>query len=84
MLTGRRIGSREALRYGLVSQIVPPDQLDATVDELAVELADLDPDAVRAVCRAVREGQDLALDAALRLEAHLADSLAPHNPGALA
>ena len=56
--SGRRIGAAEALRCGLVSRVVPADELNAQVDLLADELARLDPKAVRAVRRAVREGQD--------------------------
>jgi enoyl-CoA hydratase len=39
LLTGRLIDEAEAERYGLVSLSVPDDQLDATVDGIAQELA---------------------------------------------
>jgi enoyl-CoA hydratase/carnithine racemase len=72
---GRHIGAHEALRFGLVSRVVPADELATSVDEIADDLAGLDPTAVRAVRRAVREGQDLSLSAGLQLEARLANSL---------
>ncbi|MFX0573254.1 enoyl-CoA hydratase/isomerase family protein [Nocardia nepalensis] len=38
-LSGRRIDAVEALRIGLVSQVVPTDQLSSTVAELARDIA---------------------------------------------
>lgn len=75
VLTGRRIGATEALRYGLVSHVVPTDQLDTAVSQLAGELTTLDVSVVRAARRAVREGLDLPLAEGLHLESRLADSL---------
>ncbi len=43
MLTGRRVDAAEADRIGFVTQVVPVDQLDATVDELAATLAGRSP-----------------------------------------
>ena len=74
-LTGRRIGAVEALRCGLVSRVVPADELDSRVEQLATELAALDRRALQAVRRAVREGLDLLLDDALGLETRLAEPL---------
>lgn len=74
-LTGRRIGAREALRYGLVSRVVPTDELDADVAQLARELTTVDVRAVRAARRAVREGLDLPLAEGLHLESRFAGSL---------
>ena len=74
-LTGRRIGAREALRYGLVSRVVPTNELGANVAQLAAELTTLDVNTVRAARRAVREGLDLPLAEGLHLESRLADSL---------
>jgi enoyl-CoA hydratase/carnithine racemase len=39
MMTGRRVGAEEAERIGFVTRIVPVDQLDDSVDELAATLA---------------------------------------------
>jgi enoyl-CoA hydratase/carnithine racemase len=75
-LTGRRITAEEALRMGLVSFLVPPDELEMATDRIASDLSILDPYAVRAARRAVREGAEMSLAAGLDLEARLAAGLA--------
>ncbi len=65
MLTGRRIGPEEALSLGVVSRIVGADVLDASVDELCVELASKSPAMVTLGKDAFYAVQDLGFDAAL-------------------
>ncbi|HEX6419724.1 MAG TPA: enoyl-CoA hydratase-related protein, partial [Acidimicrobiales bacterium] len=48
-LTGRRLGAREALDLGLVSQVVPDDALDDAVLDLAAGIAARPPLVVRLV-----------------------------------
>jgi enoyl-CoA hydratase len=50
-LTGRHVGADEALRLGLVSRVVPDDDLDRTVADLARSIAERPP----LVTRLVRE-----------------------------
>jgi enoyl-CoA hydratase/carnithine racemase len=47
MLTGRRVSADEADRIGFVNRVVPPDQLDAAVDELTSGLAAKSPAIVK-------------------------------------
>jgi enoyl-CoA hydratase/carnithine racemase len=72
LLTGRRIDAAEALRLGILTRVVPAEQLAQTADEQAAELAAREPRVVRAICRAVWQGSDLPLADGLRLEARLA------------
>ena len=50
-LTGRRVDADEALRLGLLTEVVAPEQLDARVDALAHQLAVLSPAALAATKR---------------------------------
>ena len=68
MLTGNSISAEEALRIGLVSRIVPPDDLIAVAREIALRIAENAPLAVRAVKRLVRDGMDMPLLAAIQAE----------------
>ena len=54
VMTGRRYDATEAHQMGLVTRVVPTDELDATADDLARALASLPRDGI-AVSRAVRE-----------------------------
>ncbi|MFV0316772.1 MAG: enoyl-CoA hydratase/isomerase family protein [Microthrixaceae bacterium] len=47
MMTGRRIDAAEADRFGFLSRVVPADELDATVEELAGTLASASPSVMR-------------------------------------
>lgn len=48
LLTGRVFGAEEALRFGLVTEIVPPDHLLARAHSLAEELLQNSPNSLRA------------------------------------
>ncbi len=75
LLTGRRFEAREALQRGLVSWVVPSDQLQSETVMLARRLADLDHRAVLAIRQAVRGGAELPINYGLALEARLAAML---------
>ena len=71
VLTGALIDAQEALRIGLVSQVVAADRLIAVVTDLAQEMASRAPIVLRYVKEAVNQGMDLTLPQGLRLEADL-------------
>jgi len=47
ILTGKRLSGKEAEQIGLINIAVPPDKLESAVNEMAVELSDKSPVAVR-------------------------------------
>ncbi|MCB1363826.1 MAG: enoyl-CoA hydratase/isomerase family protein [Rhodobacteraceae bacterium] len=75
ILSGAPIGADAALRWGLVSRVVPaPELLDCAL-EIAGRIAANGPLAVRAARDAVLQGAALPLDQALRLEQFHAEPL---------
>jgi enoyl-CoA hydratase/carnithine racemase len=68
MTTGRAVTPEEAERLGMVDRLVPADELDRTVGELATSLAGGAPLAVAAVKRAVHDGLDRPLADGLQAE----------------
>jgi enoyl-CoA hydratase len=71
ILTGEVITAAEALRLGLVDEVVEPDQLLARAEQLAQTIAAMAPLAIRGSIRAVNSGYDLPLASGLALEASL-------------
>lgn len=65
MLTGKRMTAQEAHRWGLVNEVVPPDQLMPTAERWAAEICENAPIAVRATKQAALKGLDLPLEAAI-------------------
>lgn len=71
LLTGREIDAREALRGGLVSEVVEPLELGARAREIAEGVAQRGAAASRFAREAIRRGGDLRLEDGMRLEADL-------------
>jgi enoyl-CoA hydratase len=71
LLTGEMISAAEALRIGLVDEVVPAGELMTRARTLAVTMAGMSPIAVRQCIAAVHAGYDLPLDEALAHEAAL-------------
>ena len=69
LLTGAIVDAQEALRLGLVDEVVPAAQLMERAEALAMEIAANAPLAVKETLLAVNEGLDLPLDLALMREA---------------
>ena len=68
MMTGRRIGAERAEAWGLVTECVPDDGLDAAVGALAGELAERAPLALRTLKTVLDRGANAPLETALELE----------------
>ncbi|MEE3488694.1 MAG: enoyl-CoA hydratase-related protein [Bulleidia sp.] len=66
--SARNIKADEALRIGLVNQVVPQAELLATAEKIANGIAGNAPIAVRACKKAVNEGLELGMDDAAALE----------------
>jgi len=69
--TADTIGAEEAFEIGLVSKVVPAENLAPEVETLAQTIAGKAPIALRYIKEAVNKGLDLTLEQGLRLEADL-------------
>jgi enoyl-CoA hydratase/carnithine racemase len=72
LLTGRRLGGREAYDAGLVHRLVPGDRLLESAEALARDVASFNPAVVRTAKQAVLKGMEMTLDQGLDLEWRLA------------
>jgi len=68
IFTGRFVGADEALRIGLVDQVVAPDDVFTAAFELALRLAAGAPYALRAAKEAIDSGLEVDLATGLELE----------------
>jgi len=74
-LTGRPVLADEALAMGLVSRVVPDEDLGAVVQAIATDLAGKSAPAIAAIKRQLRANPDLGLDRALDAERDAQGSL---------
>jgi len=68
MMTGQRVSAERAEAWGLITQAVDDDKLDAAVAALAGELAERSPLALRTLKMVINRGAEAPLDTALELE----------------
>ena len=71
LFSGEMVRADEALRIGLVDEVVPADQLTDRVRELAAMIASKSPVALQLIKEAVRAAVRMPLDEGLRLETTL-------------
>jgi enoyl-CoA hydratase len=71
LLTGEPVGAEEAYRIGLVNRVVKPEALLPETRAMAKKIVAAGPLSVRKTLLAVQKGQDLPLEAGLKLEADL-------------
>ena len=67
LLTGRRISADEALRFGIVNEVVAPEALDAAVERWVADILACAPLSIRAIKQMVRMGADMSPQQAQRL-----------------
>src|SRR5438128_2676723 len=77
LLTGDRFDAQTALRFGLVSRVVPADRLMATAEEIAAGVLECGPLAVRAIKQAAMQGREMSLEDGLKLESQMAGRVFP-------
>ncbi|MFI5235632.1 MAG: enoyl-CoA hydratase-related protein [Gemmatimonadales bacterium] len=70
ILTARMVDAEEAYRIGLVSKVVPPEQLLAEAETMLRGILGQGPLAVRLCLEAIDAGMEMSLDEALLLEAN--------------
>lgn len=66
-LTGDRVDAEQALAWGLVSRVVPPDDLMPTATAIAERIAANPPQAVRMTKRLLRESRSQSLEQVLEI-----------------
>ena len=69
LLTGEIIDAAEALRIGLVNEVVPPERLMPRAREIAQAIIAMAPLAVAGCMEAVRRGSDQEIQSAMEIEA---------------
>ena len=77
ILTGRRIDAAEAERIGLVNRVAPEGGLAEEAEQLARQIAENGPVAVRAAKAAIDRGAELELTAGLEVEARCYERVLP-------
>ncbi len=75
VLTGRNLDADEAMRRGLVHEVVPRDALEDRTSELATRLTAIDPVVIRSLKRSLAAAKDLTLGEGLAVERQLARDL---------
>jgi enoyl-CoA hydratase len=71
LMMGEMIGAPEALRIGLVDEVVPADRLMQRAEEIARTIVSMAPLAIAGCMEAVRWGSALRLEAATDVEAEI-------------
>lgn len=81
LLTGEAIDARRALEWGLVNRVVPADELDRAVMELATNLAAKPPATMAAGKRAFYQQMDMGLEQAYALASRVISESFAHEEG---
>ena len=68
ILTGDRFGAVEAMRVGLVQEVLPDDEVESRARELATQMAQLSPIAVQSAKHLIRLSQGTSVEQGLAWE----------------
>ena len=71
ILSGEPVSADQALQWGLVNQVVPPDQLLAAAETMARKIIANPPLAVQYCLEAVEQGLNMSIEQGLFLESTL-------------
>lgn len=69
-MRSRRIAARQAFDWGIATDCVPDDKLEAATDSLVEELRVFSPLAQRTAKRLLNDTEDAMLSTAIELEGH--------------
>lgn len=84
LLTGDLISGKEAERIGLVSQAVPPDQLDDIVEKLAARMASIPKNQLMMQKMIINQAYENMGLATTQMMATIFDGIARHTPEGIA
>ena len=70
VMRSRRIGAKQALDWGIATEVVPDDQLEAAVSALVAELVTFSPLAQRTAKKLLNDTEECNLATAIELEGH--------------
>ena len=69
-MRSRRIAAQQALAWGIATDVVPDDQLEAATAALVAELVGFSPLAQRTAKKLLNDTEDASLAIAIELEGH--------------
>ena len=70
VMRSKRIAAKQALEWGIATECVPDDKLEAATDALVEELRAFSPLAQRTAKTLLNKTEDTNLEAAIELEGH--------------
>ena len=70
VMRSRRIGAKQALDWGIVTELVPDGELEAATDALVKELVEFAPLAQRTAKKLLNDSEDATLSIAIEMEGH--------------
>jgi enoyl-CoA hydratase/carnithine racemase len=81
LLTGEVIDAAKALEWGMVNKVVPANELEAAVTELALKIAQKPPETLAAGKRAFYQQMDLGVAKAYELASSVISGAFAHEEG---